>query len=273
MRSLALVALVVLAAPASATVTIDWVTVGDPGNLPDTEVMNDGTTGYGSVAYTYQVSKFETTNSQYAGFLNAVAASDPNEVYGSSTTMSSSITRTGSEGSFTYSVNSGLEKRPVVGMSWFSALRFANWLHNGQPIGGQDASTMEDGAYTFSGLMSVGARNAEATIFLTSEDEWYKAALLRCSHVQLLRLSDGYQHGYQLRVAPWRRKFGQLRREQPLRDRRWRVPAVCEPFRHLRSRRQCLGVERVSGWRKLESRDSRWRVGNRCRSARCVAPW
>ncbi len=90
--------------------------------------------------------------------------------------MSNSITRDGSEGSFTYSVNSGLENRPVVGISWFNALRYANWLHNGQPTGEQDTTATEDGAYTFSGLMTVGTRNAGATIFLTSEDEWYKAA-------------------------------------------------------------------------------------------------
>lgn len=43
------------ALPARAQVTIEWVTVGDPGNAADTLVMNDGTTGYGSVGYTYRV--------------------------------------------------------------------------------------------------------------------------------------------------------------------------------------------------------------------------
>jgi len=31
---------------ANAAVTFDWATVGNSGNAPDTEVMNDGTTGY-----------------------------------------------------------------------------------------------------------------------------------------------------------------------------------------------------------------------------------
>ena len=40
--------------PAIGEVTFDWVTVGNPGNAGDTEVMGtDGTTGYGSVPYTY----------------------------------------------------------------------------------------------------------------------------------------------------------------------------------------------------------------------------
>jgi formylglycine-generating enzyme required for sulfatase activity len=49
-------------------------------------------------------------------------------------------------------------------------------MHNNQPSGLQDASTTEDGAYTFGGATSVGARNSVAVWFLTSEDEWYKAA-------------------------------------------------------------------------------------------------
>ena len=61
-------------------------------------------------------------------------------------------------------------------VSWFDALRFANWLHNGQPSGAQAAGTTEDGAYTFSGATTAGARNALALVFLPTENEWYKAA-------------------------------------------------------------------------------------------------
>ena len=45
-------------------------------------------------------------------------------------------------------------------VSFYDALRFANWLHNGQPSGPQDSTTTEDGAYTFSGIWTVGERNA-----------------------------------------------------------------------------------------------------------------
>jgi formylglycine-generating enzyme required for sulfatase activity len=86
------------------------------------------------------------------------------------------ITRSGSSGSYTYSAIAGREDMPVNYVSFYDSLRFANWLHNGQPSGAQDSATTEDGAYTFSDAISVGARNAGATIFLTSEDEWYKAA-------------------------------------------------------------------------------------------------
>jgi formylglycine-generating enzyme required for sulfatase activity len=176
MRSFLVFAALLFAFPAHAWVTIDWVTVGDPGNACDTQAEGC----FGAVAYIYLISKHETTNAQYAEFLNAVAATDTYGLY--HTEMGSGyggITRSGSSGSYTYSVITEPEDRgdmPVNWVSFYDALRFANWLHNGQLSGAQDSTTTEDGAYTFSGATSVGARNAGATIFLTSEDEWYKAA-------------------------------------------------------------------------------------------------
>ncbi len=115
--------------------------------------MGDGTTGYGSVDYTYRISKYEVTNAQYAEFLNAVASTDSYGLY--DTDMGSpepwewgGITRSGSSGSYTYSAIGGREDMPVNHVSWYDSLRFANWLHNGQPTGAQDNSTTEDGAYT-----------------------------------------------------------------------------------------------------------------------------
>jgi formylglycine-generating enzyme required for sulfatase activity len=177
LRASCFAAVLVLSASAAYGVTIDWVEVGDPGNPADTEVMTtDATTGYGAVADVYLISKHETTNAQYAEFLNAVADTDTYGLYNMNMSMGSWITRSGSSGSYTYSAITAREDTPVNFVSWYDALRFANWLHNGQPTGAQDATTTEDGAYTFSGATSVGTRNADATIFLTSEDEWYKAA-------------------------------------------------------------------------------------------------
>jgi formylglycine-generating enzyme len=59
---------------AAHALDIDWVTVGDAGNAPDK-------TGYGAVAYEFQIAKFEVTIGQYAEFLNAVAANDPRQLW------------------------------------------------------------------------------------------------------------------------------------------------------------------------------------------------
>jgi len=156
-------------------VTIDWVTVGDPGNACDTQSQGC----FGAVAETYLIAKYEVTNAQYAEFLNAKAASDPLALY--NTQMGSSsfggITRSGSSGSFTYNAKPGREDMPVNFVSFYDALRFANWLHNGQGTG-----DTETGAYTLLGGTpepsngTTVTRNTGATIFLPSEDEWYKAA-------------------------------------------------------------------------------------------------
>ena len=136
-------------------------------------------TGYGSVADVFRVRYEVTTNAQYAEFLNAVAATDTYGLY--NTSMGSGyggITRSGSSGSYTYSAIADWENMPVNYVSFWDALRFANWLHNGQPTGAQDDSTTEDGAYTLTPghREQSRQRNAGARVFLPSEDEWYKAA-------------------------------------------------------------------------------------------------
>lgn len=151
---------------ASASVTMDYVTVGNAGNAADP------LTGYGAVAYEYQIGKYEVTNAQYAQFLNAKAATDTHGLYNSS--MSGyGITRSGSSGSYAYSLTGGLESHPVVYISWFDAARFANWLSNGQGSG-----DTETGSYTILGGATSGVVtvNTGAKTWIPSEDEWYKAA-------------------------------------------------------------------------------------------------
>jgi len=175
-RSLAAAALLVSAAGGA---TIETVPVGNPGNLDDTH--GDG---YGGVAEPYRIGKYEVTAGQYAEFLNAVAVEDTYGLY--STNMESSdygckIVRSGSPGNYSYAVAADRRDRPVNYVSWGNAARFANWLHNGRPTGAQDNSTTEDGAYLLNGatsrvaLMAV-TRRSDATWFLPTEDQWYKAA-------------------------------------------------------------------------------------------------
>jgi formylglycine-generating enzyme required for sulfatase activity len=156
-----------------------WVPVGNPGNAADN-------TGYGAVAYPFNMGKFEVTAGQYTAFLNKVAATDTYGLY--STYMDTdvdsygcNIKRTGSSGSYAYSVASDWANRPVNRVSWGDAARFANWLHNGQPRGAQNAGTTEDGAYFLNGATSDAAllavkREPDWKWAITSQDEWYKAA-------------------------------------------------------------------------------------------------
>ena len=127
---LCLSCLLLLMGSAASAVTMDWVTIGNPLNVCDPQLQGC----FGSVANAYQISKYEVTYAQYAEFLNAVAAADPYGLYNTnlSSVLVGGITRTGSSGSYSYSVIPGHEDRPVNYVSFFDALRFANWLSNGQ---------------------------------------------------------------------------------------------------------------------------------------------
>ena len=122
----ALVALLLtsLVLPNAHAVTIDWVTVGDPGNAADT-------TTYGAVADAFQIMKFEFTNQQYADFLNSVDAdgNNPNSVYnasmGSNARGGISFTSGAASGS-KYAIRTNMGDKPVNYVSWFDAARVAN---------------------------------------------------------------------------------------------------------------------------------------------------
>lgn len=176
-----------LLAGTAAAVTIDTVPVGNPGNTG--ELSGAGAGGYGqdrvsgAVNYTYNIGKYEVTAGQYAEFLNAVAAADAYGLYNEnmwSDPYGCKIQRSGSPGSYTYSVAMDWANRPVNFVSYWDACRFANWLHNGQPAGAQGAGTTEMGAYTLDGYQGPDGqwiqRNLDWKWAVTSEDEWYKAA-------------------------------------------------------------------------------------------------
>jgi len=166
-----------VSADVQADLTMDMVTIGNPGNAPD---LRYDPSGYGAVDYVYAIGKFEVTTGQYTEFLNAVAATDTYGLYDEHMCLSR-ICRSGSPGSYTYSVAPDWANRPVNYVSWGSAARFCNWMHNGQPTGPQDASTTEAGSYLLDGVttdveLSAVVRAPDATWVIPSEDEWYKAA-------------------------------------------------------------------------------------------------
>jgi len=180
-RKLLLIGLAaLLATPASATVIIDWVAVGNAGNAADTPSSNCFAANCGSVSSNYYIDKYEVTNAQYAELLNAKAAADPLSLYNTSMgsdVTNGGITRSGVSGSFTYAAKVGFETKPVTYVSFYDSLRFSNWLNNGQGSGDTEtgAYTLLGGTATPSNGLTV-ARNGGANIFLTSENEWYKAA-------------------------------------------------------------------------------------------------
>jgi formylglycine-generating enzyme required for sulfatase activity len=156
--------------------SLELVTVGNAGNAPDT-------TGLGAVSYAYRIGRFDVTAAQYVAFLNAVAKTDPYGLYNSSMSGSADcgIQRSGTPGSYTYSVDAAHANRPVNFTSFGNAARFCNWLTNGQPTGGPDLATTEDGSYYLNGAtdnaqLKAVTRKPNARFVLPSQDEWYKAA-------------------------------------------------------------------------------------------------
>jgi formylglycine-generating enzyme len=164
-------------------VTIATVRVGSPGNAPDP--ANGGFLG--AVAYNYEIGTYDVTNAQYAEFLNAKASSaDPYGLWDLDMDYPplTAISRIGS-GPYNYIVNTGFANKPVVGTSWYDAVRFVNWLQNGQ--GNADT---ESGTYSITGggnnsgtvltpsatQRAVWAATNSFHWLLPSENEWYKAA-------------------------------------------------------------------------------------------------
>jgi formylglycine-generating enzyme required for sulfatase activity len=155
------------------------VTVKAAGNAGDSR---NG--GRGAVGVEYRIGAYEVTNEEYAEFLNAVARnSDVHELYDPRMAYSfqydgwdprnihvtGGINRSLSGGIMTYTVKSGFARKPVNFVSYDSALRYCNWLHNTGAMG----SGTESGAYTMSGTK---ARSASPRYWLPRVDEWYKAA-------------------------------------------------------------------------------------------------
>ena len=162
--------------------SITCVPVGDPGNSADTN------THLGAVNMPYEIGKYEVTVAEWSVFLNAVASKkDLHGLYDermSKDPVAASIERSLSDnGFYHYLPIAGKERYPMTYVSYYNALRFCNWLQNGQPnqLQGEDLveASIEDGAYSFYQLDNgeEGAvANKEALYFLPSEDQWIKAA-------------------------------------------------------------------------------------------------
>ena len=165
--------LVIPIAHAQAAVTLDWATVGNPGN--DGEVQSQGT--FGAVDYVYRISKYEVTNEQYREYLNAVDPTgiNPHDVFdmGTMTSLKGGISfNPGAALGNKYSLKPNMGNKPTNYITYFDALRFINWLENGQPT---DGTGTESGVYDLNDDFHA-IRSPIASYFLPNENEWYKAA-------------------------------------------------------------------------------------------------
>jgi hypothetical protein len=127
-------------------IDIEFVTIGDPGNAPDARIMDDGTSGYGSVAYDYRIGKYEITNTQWNSF-----------------------------GGGSYFTG---DYQPANRVSWYEATQFCNYLTSGDRSKGVYLFSGSQG--NLGDFLGIIRELAEAvygtTFFLPTENEWYKAA-------------------------------------------------------------------------------------------------
>ena len=138
--------------------TMEFVTIGNPGNAADT---TGNPNPAGSVAYTYNLGKYEVSRGQID---NANAAGN----------LGITLQNMSSLG------GNGLLK-PATGISYYEAARYVNWLNTST---GNTAAYKFDGSGTFQ-LWSPGDagysannmfRNSQAKYVIASSNEWYKGA-------------------------------------------------------------------------------------------------
>lgn len=165
----------------SPLLAVDTVAVGDPSNDPIS--LNSQLFGY--VADSFRMAKYEVTIADYVTFLNTVAqrgdgtnAAVVASLYDSRMATDSTIAGISRSGAGTaispYAYSAiGDPKKPIAYVDWFSAARFANWMHNGATA----TADIETGAYTLSGgFNDYVFRSPGAKWWIPSHDEWFKAA-------------------------------------------------------------------------------------------------
>jgi formylglycine-generating enzyme required for sulfatase activity len=149
-------------------------------DISDSNNINDPRTGYGSVSYNYRIMIKPLTNSQYVSFLNSV---DPNglNTYGLYSTLMSKLSNgannprggitlvTTNPAGSKYVVKTNFGNKPVNYVSFVSAARMCNWLHNGS------STNINSGAYTIV-ENTIFNRNINAIYAIPTINEWYKAA-------------------------------------------------------------------------------------------------
>ena len=171
-----------------------FVSVGNPSNDQDdgvlylyenSQYLPAEIPNIGIVHKNYRIGKYEITNAQYVNFLNAVATENDRALFSEdmSNEDAGGITREG-DGSlspYEYSVKTNMDDKPVLFISYLSAIRFINWLHNGAPLSDIDNidQILDFGAYD---IFPIGEgsylvnKNVYQKYWLPNLNEWHKAA-------------------------------------------------------------------------------------------------
>jgi hypothetical protein len=131
---------------------IEFVTIGNPGNPPDTTGSPNPA---GSVPYSYRIGKYEISEQM--------------------------IAKANALGGLGITKDARGPDKPATSISWFEAARFVNWLNTST---GSAPAYKFDGAGNFQLWNEMDAgynpsnrfRNSRAAYFLPSTHEWYKAA-------------------------------------------------------------------------------------------------
>ena len=144
--------------PSFGTFRIDFVVIGNPGNVDDN-------TGYGGLPYRYRMGVYEVSEDM--------------------------ITKANTAGSLGITKDNRGVNKPATSVSWNEAARFVNWLNTsqGHPAAYQFSTQPGDAGYdpnenitpwSSGEAWQLGGENLfrhkDAHYFLPSEDEWYKAA-------------------------------------------------------------------------------------------------
>ena len=148
--------------------TIDFVTIGDPGNANDSGTTGSYFTPYGGVGYTFQMGKYEISEDM--------------------------INKANTAGGLFITKDTRGVNKAATSVSWNEAARFVNWLNVSQSYAPAYKFTLNpgDGGYTSNTQANANLvlwtvsdagydasnpyRNSNAHYFLPSENEWYKAA-------------------------------------------------------------------------------------------------
>lgn len=138
----------------------------------------------------YRIGKYEITNSQYVKFLNAVAQTDPRDLYDdrmSSSSMGGINQIVIGSGDYEYAIKTNMSNKPVNFVSFISAIRFINWLNNGADwvVSESDVDLKIDtGSYNVIPVDSSGStyliiKNQNQKYYLPTLNQWHKAAYFK----------------------------------------------------------------------------------------------